>query len=67
MDPCREAQVLESELFKLLEGTADAAFTVDGEGFLCSWNHTHFHHVNQKLRTRNRLEAVMHALRRGLI
>ncbi len=27
----------------------------------------HIHHVNQKLRTRNRLEAVMHALRRGLI
>lgn len=27
----------------------------------------HLHHVNQKLRTKNRLEAVMHALRRGLI
>lgn len=27
----------------------------------------HVHHVNQKLRTKNRLEAVMHAIRRGLI
>ncbi len=27
----------------------------------------HIHHVNQKLRTKNRLEAVMHAIRRGLI
>jgi PAS domain S-box-containing protein len=27
----------------------------------------HLHHINQKLRTHNRLEAVMHALRRGLI
>jgi PAS domain S-box-containing protein len=27
----------------------------------------HIHHVNQKLRTKNRLEAVMHAMRRGLI
>jgi PAS domain S-box-containing protein len=27
----------------------------------------HIHHVNQKLRTRNRLEAVMQATRRGLI
>jgi PAS domain-containing protein len=30
--------VLESELFKLLDGTADAAFTVDGQGLICSWN-----------------------------
>jgi PAS domain S-box-containing protein len=27
----------------------------------------HIHHANQKLKTRNRLEAVIHALRRGLI
>ncbi len=27
----------------------------------------HIHHVNRKLRTKNRLEAVMHAMRRGLI
>lgn len=27
----------------------------------------HLHHVNQKLRTKNRLEAVMQATRRGLI
>ncbi len=27
----------------------------------------HIHHANQKLKTRNRLEAVIHAIRRGLI
>ena len=27
----------------------------------------HLHHINQKLRTHNRLEAVIHARRRGLI
>jgi DNA-binding CsgD family transcriptional regulator len=27
----------------------------------------HLHHVNRKLRTHNRLEAVTHAQRRGLI
>jgi len=27
----------------------------------------HIHHANQKLKTRNRLEAVIHAVRRGLL
>lgn len=27
----------------------------------------HLHHINQKLRTHNRLEAVIHAQRRGLL
>jgi PAS domain S-box-containing protein len=30
--------MLESELFTLLEGTADAAFTLSDEGEICSWN-----------------------------
>jgi PAS domain S-box-containing protein len=30
--------MLESELFSLLEGTADAAFTVDEQGVIRSWN-----------------------------
>ncbi|MBZ5700384.1 MAG: PAS domain-containing protein [Acidobacteriia bacterium] len=30
--------MLESELFSLLEGTADAAFTVDEQGIIRSWN-----------------------------
>lgn len=30
--------MLERELFKLLEETADAAFTVDEQGLICSWN-----------------------------
>jgi PAS domain S-box-containing protein len=30
--------VLETELFALLEHTADAAYTVTGEGGICSWN-----------------------------
>ena len=27
----------------------------------------HLHHINQKLRTHNRLEAVMHAIQRKLV
>jgi PAS domain S-box-containing protein len=30
--------VLERELFTLLEGTSDAAFAVDQQGSICSWN-----------------------------
>jgi PAS domain S-box-containing protein len=30
--------MLESELFALLDGTADAAFSVDEQGRICSWN-----------------------------
>ena len=30
--------MLESDLFALLNGTADAAFSVDEHGLICSWN-----------------------------
>jgi len=30
--------MLEEQLFTLLDGTADAAFTVDEQGLICSWN-----------------------------
>lgn len=30
--------MLESELFTLLKGTADAGFSVDEQGLICSWN-----------------------------
>ncbi len=30
--------MLSKELFTLLDGTADAAFTVDEQGLICSWN-----------------------------
>ena len=30
--------MLEIELFNLLEGTSDAAFTVTNQGEICSWN-----------------------------
>jgi PAS domain S-box-containing protein len=30
--------MLESELFTLLNGTADAGFSVDEQGLICSWN-----------------------------
>ncbi|MFB3922663.1 MAG: PAS domain S-box protein [Terriglobia bacterium] len=30
--------MLERELFRLLEGTADPAFSVDTQGLICSWN-----------------------------
>lgn len=30
--------MLERDLFRVLEGTADAAFSVDAQGLICSWN-----------------------------
>ncbi len=30
--------MLDQELFDLLEGTSDAAFTVTDQGEICSWN-----------------------------
>src|SRR4026207_2445466 len=33
-----EESMLESELFALLEHTADAAYTVTADGEICSWN-----------------------------
>ena len=33
-----ELHMLESESFTLLNGTADAAFGVDEQGLICSWN-----------------------------
>jgi hypothetical protein len=32
--------MLEQELFDLLEGTSDAAFTVTDQGEICSWNNS---------------------------
>lgn len=32
--------MLEQELFDFLENTADATFTVDERGLICSWNHS---------------------------
>ncbi len=34
-----DSGVLESELFRLIEGTADAAFVVDAHGIIHYWNH----------------------------
>jgi PAS domain-containing protein len=30
--------MLARELFDILEGTADGAFAVDGQGMVCFWN-----------------------------
>ncbi len=38
MDPVVDQGMLENELFQLMEGTADAAFTVTEDGEILSWN-----------------------------
>ncbi|MDE3110314.1 MAG: PAS domain-containing protein, partial [Acidobacteriota bacterium] len=45
--------MLEQELFDLLEGTSDAAFSVTDQGEICSWNK-----AAEKLFGYSRSEAV---------
>ncbi|HZP61797.1 MAG TPA: PAS domain S-box protein [Terriglobales bacterium] len=53
--------MLEQELFELLEGTADAAFSVTDEGEICSWNK-----AAEKLLGYSRAEAL-HKTCQGLL
>ena len=59
---CQERRVLEL----LAEGKAPAQVARE-LGIASRTLRNHLHHANQKLHTRNRLEAVMQATRRGLI
>ena len=43
------------------------ASTLSGLGITAQTLRNHLHHINQKLRTHNRLEAVMNAIQRKLI
>ena len=57
----------ELEILKLFAVGTSAPRIAKALGISPQTLRNHLHHINQKLRTHNRLEAVMHALQRRLI
>jgi PAS domain S-box-containing protein len=57
----------ELEILKMFAVGATAPRIAKALGISPQTLRNHLHHINQKLRTHNRLEAVMHALQRRLI
>jgi PAS domain S-box-containing protein len=57
----------ELEILRMFAVGATAARIAKTLGISPQTLRNHLHHINQKLRTHNRLEAVMHALQRRLI
>jgi PAS domain S-box-containing protein len=57
----------EHRILKLFAEGSNPAAVADKLSISAQTLRNHLHHVNRKLRTHNRLEAVTHALRRGLI
>jgi DNA-binding CsgD family transcriptional regulator len=54
-------------VLQLFAGGKDSADVADRLGITAQTLRNHLHHINQKLRTHNRLEAVMNAIQRKLI
>ena len=57
----------EKQVLKLFAGGKDTAAVARLLGITGQTLRNHLHHINQKLRTHNRLEAVMNAIQRKLI
>ncbi len=57
----------ELEILRLFAAGGDAARIAKALGISPQTLRNHLHHINRKLRTHNRLEAVTHALQRRLI
>lgn len=57
----------ETQVLRLFAEGKESAQVVKTLGISAQTLRNHLHHVNQKLRTHNRLEAVMHAIQRKLI
>jgi PAS domain S-box-containing protein len=57
----------EKQVLQLFAGGKDSADVADRLGITAQTLRNHLHHINQKLRTHNRLEAVMNAIQRKLI
>ncbi len=57
----------EKHLLRLFAEGKDSPEVAKELGISIQTLRNHLHHINQKLRTRTRLEAVMHALQRKLI
>ena len=57
----------ERRILKLFAEGSNSATIARKLGISAQTLRNHLHHINRKLRTHNRLEAVTHAQRRGLI
>jgi DNA-binding CsgD family transcriptional regulator len=57
----------EIEILKMFAAGNSSSKIVKKLGISPQTLRNHLHHINQKLRTHNRLEAVMHAMQRRLI
>lgn len=57
----------ELEILRMFAEGTTAPRIAKGLGISAQTLRNHLHHINRKLRTHNRLEAVTHALQRGLI
>jgi PAS domain S-box-containing protein len=57
----------EQRILKLFANAKNSAQVAKELGITVPTVRNHLHAVNQKLRTHNRLEAVLHAMKRGLI
>jgi PAS domain S-box-containing protein len=64
VSPLTEQEVRVLRLFANGKNSAEIARTL---GITLPTLRNHLHGINEKLRTHNRLEAVMHAMKRGLI
>jgi DNA-binding CsgD family transcriptional regulator len=57
----------EQRILKLFANAKNSGQVAKELGITLPTLRNHLHSVNQKLRTHNRLEAVLHAMKRGLI
>ena len=57
----------ERQVLKLFADGKDSCEVAQRLGITAQTLRNHLHHINRKLRTHNRLEAVMHAIQRKLI
>ncbi|MGA8727188.1 MAG: LuxR C-terminal-related transcriptional regulator [Terracidiphilus sp.] len=65
--PVAPLSVQELEILRMFAAGTTASRIAKTLGISPQTLRNHLHHINQKLRTHNRLEAVMHALQRRLI
>ncbi len=65
--PVSPLSLQEIEILKMFAAGSSPAKIAKKLGISSQTLRNHLHHINQKLRTHNRLEAVMHAMQRKLI
>ncbi len=65
--PITQLSSQELEILRMFAAGNDAPRIAKGLGISPQTLRNHLHHINKKLRTHNRLEAVTHALQRRLI